>query len=217
MTTISASRRESGPGQGELGYSVASVLICDERPVTRRALENRMKAISSVNSTTCVANSLELVDAFTKQVVDLVLIGHEAGRSAGLQATQLLLKSYPRAAILAFGSPSADAMLAASVTHGARGILVWDVRQIAHQEAGYDLALSSQVQRRPAQQIDKLSRRELQILGGMCQGRSNAEIGRTLFLSEDTIKTHARKLFVKLGANDRAHAVAQGMRNRVVA
>lgn len=57
-----------------------------------------------------------------------------------------------------------------------------------------------------------LTKRELEVLGGMSRGRSNAEIGRELFLSEDTIKTHARRLFRKLGAHDRAQAVAVGFR-----
>ena len=42
----------------------------------------------------------------------------------------------------------------------------------------------------------------------MTEGKSNGEIGRELFLSEDTVKTHARRLFRKLGVNDRAQAVA---------
>ncbi|WP_164704736.1 response regulator transcription factor, partial [Blastococcus litoris] len=42
--------------------------------------------------------------------------------------------------------------------------------------------------------------REMQVLTGMSQGKSNAQIGRELYLSEDTIKTHARRLFRKLGA-----------------
>ncbi|MCW2619595.1 MAG: Response regulator containing a CheY-like receiver domain and an DNA-binding domain, partial [Modestobacter sp.] len=45
-----------------------------------------------------------------------------------------------------------------------------------------------------------LSMREMQVLTGMSQGKSNAQIGRELYLSEDTIKTHARRLFRKLGA-----------------
>ena len=51
----------------------------------------------------------------------------------------------------------------------------------------------------------------------MSQGNSNGEIGRKLYLSEDTVKTHARRLFQKLGAHDRAHAVALGLRNDLVA
>ena len=63
----------------------------------------------------------------------------------------------------------------------------------------------------------RLTERELQILRGMSQGNSNGEIGRKLYLSEDTVKTHARRLFQKLGAHDRAHAVALGLRNDLVA
>src|SRR6195952_36666 len=57
-----------------------------------------------------------------------------------------------------------------------------------------------------------LSMREMQVLTGMSQGKSNAQIGRELYLSEDTIKTHARRLFRKLAVKDRAEAVATGFR-----
>nr|MDT0661148.1 LuxR C-terminal-related transcriptional regulator [Micromonospora sp. DSM 115978] len=62
-----------------------------------------------------------------------------------------------------------------------------------------------------------LTEREMQVLVGMAEGKSNAEIGRELFVSEDTVKTHARRLFRKLGARDRAHAVAAGFRAGLVA
>ncbi len=63
----------------------------------------------------------------------------------------------------------------------------------------------------PAQVIDPpLTERERQVLDGMSRGKTNNEIGRELFLSEDTVKTHARRLFRKLGVNDRA----QGRRSR---
>lgn len=61
-----------------------------------------------------------------------------------------------------------------------------------------------------------LTERELQVLRAMAEGRSNAEIGRELFVSEDTVKTHARRLFRKLGVRDRAHAVAAGFRAGLV-
>jgi DNA-binding NarL/FixJ family response regulator len=74
----------------------------------------------------------------------------------------------------------------------------------------------------PAQRVDDphqaevrhaaLTERELQVLRGMAEGKSNAEIGRDLYVSEDTVKTHARRLFRKLKARDRAHAVAVGFR-----
>lgn len=60
-----------------------------------------------------------------------------------------------------------------------------------------------------------LSLREMQVLTGFDAGMSNAEIGRELFISEDTVKTHSRRLFVKIGAQNRAHAVGIAWRRKI--
>lgn len=73
----------------------------------------------------------------------------------------------------------------------------------------------SDLNRGPGRRIT-LTERELQVLRAMADGKSNAEIGRELYVSEDTVKTHARRLFRKLGARDRAHAVASGFRAGLV-
>lgn len=68
----------------------------------------------------------------------------------------------------------------------------------------------------PLPEIAPLTKREIEVLSGMSYGRSNAQIGQELFLSEDTVKTHARRLFRKLGAKDRAQAVAIGLRRGLI-
>ncbi len=70
--------------------------------------------------------------------------------------------------------------------------------------------------RTPADSGVQLTERELQVLRGMAQGKSNGQIGRELYLSEDTVKTHARRLFRKLGVRDRAQAVAHCFRRGLV-
>jgi two-component system, NarL family, response regulator LiaR len=52
-----------------------------------------------------------------------------------------------------------------------------------------------------------ITRRELEILGLVARGLSNREIGETLFVSENTVKTHCSRLFDKLGARRRTEAV----------
>jgi DNA-binding NarL/FixJ family response regulator len=61
-----------------------------------------------------------------------------------------------------------------------------------------------------------LSEREVHMLRGFSQGKSNAEIGRDLFLSEETIKAYARRLRDTLDARDRAHAVAIGYQRGIL-
>ena len=202
--------------QARSGRSITRVLICDERPSIRLALTQAMRSISTVTEIDGVIGGVELVAAFAKRPADLVLIGHEARRNGGAQATQLLLSAYPSAVVLAFGAPDAAGQMSTAVTCGARGIMLWDLPQ-SGLSIGHNAPLSSAAPRRSGRRSAELTDRELQVLRGMSQGRSNAEIGRKLFLSEDTIKTHARKVFTKLGAHDRAHAVALGMRSSLVA
>lgn len=56
-----------------------------------------------------------------------------------------------------------------------------------------------------------LSATEKRVLRAAANGDTNAAIGRSLGLSEDTIKTHFRHIFRKLGAVDRTHAVRLGI------
>jgi DNA-binding NarL/FixJ family response regulator len=55
--------------------------------------------------------------------------------------------------------------------------------------------------------LDTLTEREREVLVLIGEGRNNAEIGETLFLSESTVKTHVGRVLAKLGLRDRVHAV----------
>jgi DNA-binding NarL/FixJ family response regulator len=60
------------------------------------------------------------------------------------------------------------------------------------------------------------SQREMQVLTLAADGLANREIAQTLYVSEETVKTHVRKLLAKLNAQSRAHAVAIGFRQGLI-
>jgi DNA-binding NarL/FixJ family response regulator len=63
---------------------------------------------------------------------------------------------------------------------------------------------------------EPLSERELEVLGLLASGRSNAEVARDLFISVGTVKTHTNNIYRKLGARNRAEALARARRLQLV-
>lgn len=64
----------------------------------------------------------------------------------------------------------------------------------------------------PARPIYRITAREREVLRLVADGYSTAEIGRALWITEDTVRTHIKRMLVRLGARTRAHAVAIAFR-----
>ena len=195
-----------------------TVLICDDRRSVREGLTRVMSAVPGVQRIDCVSTADELLTRYARQSADVVFVGTQRAVASGAEATRRLMAAHPQANVMVFGAPDDGCSIAAAIAGGARGYLRWDasrpelVAALAHSAAGAEVG-SMPVQRgaQPGAGVN-LTEREMQVLRGMSQGKSNGQIGRELYLSEDTVKTHARRLFRKLSAADRAQAVAQGFR-----
>lgn len=64
--------------------------------------------------------------------------------------------------------------------------------------------------------IPKLTKKELEIVQLLCQGRSDAWISKNLRIANPTVKTHLRRIFSKMKVSNRAHCVAQVIRARIL-
>jgi len=168
-----------------------------------------------------VLTTEEIHTRLASQPFDSLLVDVGMARPDPVQFTRNILARSPRTGVVLVGT--VDPRLAAMVVAaGARGV----IRGGGTESEDLVVALSQaimlvcpgQAGELPRQRVSPrgLTEREMQVLRGMSQGKSNAEIGRDLFVSEDTVKTHARRLFRKLGARDRAHAVAEAFRGGLV-
>jgi DNA-binding NarL/FixJ family response regulator len=205
---------------------VTTVLICDDHRIVREGLRQFVEDVPGVDRVVTAASGEEALARFTVEHPDLVLMDVSMPGLGGLEATRRLIAGHPEANVVMLTAQEDRDHVAAAVTAGARGYLVKDVSReelcaaVAGALAGRDLVEPSMrramAERRVEDKGAQLTERELQVLTGMSQGKSNAQIGRELFLSEDTVKTHARRLFRKMGVADRAQAVASGFRRGFV-
>jgi DNA-binding NarL/FixJ family response regulator len=173
--------------------------------------------VPGVNRVSAAASGEELLARFSGERPDLVLMDLRMPGIGGIEATRRLMAAHPDASVVVLTMAQDHDGVARAIACGARGYLRKDAgREEVIATVTSALSLVRGVTRArgvpEGEAPPALTERELQVLTGMSQGRSNAQIGRELFLSEDTVKTHARRLFRKLGAADRAHAVAVGFR-----
>lgn len=198
---------------------MATVLVCDDSALAREALRRGVAQVPGIDRVATATSGEEALLRWATERPDLTFMDVRMPGLGGIEATRRLLASYPDATVVMTTMAEDVEGVARAVNAGARGYLVKDASReelattVTHLlTAGRYRAGSARRGASPPGTPPALTEREMQVLDGMSRGRSNAEIGRELYLSEDTVKTHARRLFRKLGAADRAHAVALGFR-----
>jgi DNA-binding NarL/FixJ family response regulator len=195
----------------KVGATMTVALVCDDdHPVARERLTRVLRNVDGIRRTESVATD-ELVSRYSHQPSDMVFVGVPQATRAGVDAARMLTAAHPHADVIMFGSPEDTAGIAAAIAAGAAGFLRWDHPGVAR-------AVTTTVNADTSGHTSDvlLTERELHILTRMSQGTTNSGIARELFLSEDTIKAHAKLMFRKLGVHDRAAAVLQGFRHRLV-
>ncbi|HQR80415.1 MAG TPA: response regulator transcription factor [Actinomycetota bacterium] len=190
---------------------MTSVLIVDDAPAVRDGLRRLVSTLPGVVSVSLASSGDEALARCRSERPDLVLLDVRMPGMSGLECARRLLQSDPTVRIVMLTAGDDPQAVATAVANGAAGYIAKDASRVEMGLAVHHVGTAERRGVEPTEQF-RLSERETQVLDGMSRGMSNGEIGRELYLSEDTIKTHARRLFRKLRAADRAQAVAVGLR-----
>ncbi len=190
---------------------MTSVLIVDDAPAVRDGLRRLVSSLPEVDGVSLASSGDEALARCLTERPDLVLLDVRMPGMSGLECARRLLHSDPSVRIVMLTAGDDPQAVATAVANGAAGYICKDATRLEMGLAIHHVGGNGRRPTEPTPQF-KLSERETQVLDGMSRGLSNGEIGRELYLSEDTIKTHARRLFRKLRAADRAQAVAVGLR-----
>ncbi len=188
------------------------------------------------------SSGLEALELAEKNLPDVVLMDIRLSHMDGLETMSTLLgRSYglhgrrmPK--VIVFTSLDRDEYLLRSIKLGASGfllkscsrtMLLMAIRAVAMGEAvicpqmtrrlidHFEISLRSTGAGKP-EVFGELSRRELDVLRGIAQGKSNKEIARDLRLTSATIKCHVSSLLAKLGLRDRVQAALLAHHTKLV-
>jgi DNA-binding NarL/FixJ family response regulator len=205
------------------------VLIVDDHPVTRDGLRSALSTSDEVKIVGEAASGEEAVQLVRELSPEVVFMDVRLPGISGIEATRQIMSFAPETKVILFTVEESKTALADAMRAGVSGYLLKDVSAGELLQAAR-LALQGKAVIHPtltrafieeAQYVEHrpethLSRRELQILQMLAYGATTKEIAHQLGISPHTVKTHIERIFEKLGANDRAQAVAIALRKGLV-
>ena len=204
------------------------VLIADDHELMRGGLRVMLDAHEDLEVVGEAADGGEAVDRAIELRPDVVIMDIRMPRVDGIEATRRLAahgEGAPR--VLVLTTFDLDEYVWEALRAGAGGFMLKDapprqlaeaVRTVAAGESLLAPAITRRLVERfvaapPAgasaqrERFAELTERELEVLGLVARGRSNAEVAGELFLSEATVKTHVTRILAKLGLRDRVQIV----------
>ncbi len=199
------------------------VLVVDDHALFRQGLVsflNEQPDIEVVGAAGDAATALALARELRP---DIVLMDVNMPGEGGISATEAIHRAVPQTRILMLTVSDADADLLAALRAGAHGYLLKDAtpeevlqgirltyqgKAVLSPEVAARLVTHVREGTLNTQPLAHLSPREREVLRLVARGYTNAEIARALIISENTVKTHLRRIMRKVGATNRAELAA---------
>jgi DNA-binding NarL/FixJ family response regulator len=215
------------------------VVLADDQRVVRDGLVLMLAMMAGIDVVGAGADGAEAVELVRREQPNVLLVDLRMPHLDGVQATRQVRAMPDPPAVVVLTTLEDQPSVVAALQAGAIGYLTKDadaatigeaIRAAAAGRSVLDGAVQAQlVAALPnpvvaatggapaaAKTLPGLTSREIEVLGLVAEGKSNREIARQLVLSESTVKTHINHLLAKIGARDRAAAVAFAYRQGLV-
>ena len=213
------------------------VLVVDDHTLFRRGIAAVLANQEGLEVVGEAADGLEAIEKAREMALDVILMDLNMPRCSGLEAIQALQAEMPQVNVLVLTVSEMETDLFAAVKFGATGYLLKkaEPEELVHAiisiaEGGVMVSplmatklltefkdLAAGMEKKPAEEASAdLSPREGEVLQLVAQGATNKEIADSLFISENTVKTHLRSIMEKLHLVNRSQAAAYAVKRGLV-
>lgn len=200
-----------------------SVLLADDQVLLREALSTVLGADPRIEVAGGVDDGAAAVSFVRSHRVDVVLMDVRMPGMDGIAATAEVLRASPATRVLILTTFDLDEYVFAAIQAGASGFLTKDTRphdlcealcRVAEGDAAVAPRAAASLLRHVRRGVvpspgllDALTPREREVFELLARGVSNAEIAATLYLTDNTVKTHVKGVLAGLGLSDRIQVV----------
>ncbi|MFC1916199.1 response regulator [Chloroflexota bacterium] len=213
------------------------VLVVDDHTLFRRGITTVLANQENLEVAGEATDGLEAIEKAEAIVPDIILMDLNMPRCSGLEATQALQAKMPQVNILVLTVSDKEADLLAAMKFGAKGYILKNTEPDALIQAIFNIAqggaiisplmatklltefkdLEKRAETKSTREAESnLSPREDEVLQLVAQGATNKEIADSLFISENTVKTHLRNIMDKLHLANRSQAAAYAVKKGLV-
>ena len=198
------------------------LLIVDDHPIVRSGLVAAMDGQSGIEVVGAAGSGSEALLMAARLLPCIILLDLEMPGAGGISVLPELLRAAPNTRVLVFTAYDSDELVHGALDAGAAGYLIKgapieEIVRALHAVRAGGAYLAARVAKRlfrtsdgsrfpPASTV--LSERETQVLRRVAEGLANKQIAAALHITERTVKFHLSSVFTKLGADNRAQAVA---------
>ncbi|WP_349036028.1 response regulator transcription factor [Pseudotabrizicola sp. 4114] len=189
------------------------MLLADDHDLFRESVAAMLTADGGV-VVVSVSQLGSALDSLADQTFDLILLDYHMPGMNGMEGLRRVRQTAPQVPVAVMSGTTLRELAEEALANGAVGFVPKTlgikamIAAVKRMAAGEIFAPMSMLDGPPPLQapLEDLTRREREVLEGICDGKSNKEIARDLEVQEVTVKLHVKTLARKLGARNRTHA-----------
>ncbi len=203
--------------------STIHLLIAEDHAITREGIVTIFSRAPGIEVVAEAENGEQAVMLYRQHQPDVVLVDLRMPKLDGVGAIAQIRQESPKANLIILTTYDTDEDIFRGLSAGARGYILKDTTaeelvnavRTVHNGRKY---IPPDVAIKLAERLNssELTQRELEVLQLISQGRSNADIGTQLSITEGTVKFHLNNIFSKLGVGDRTQAVITALQRGLV-